>query len=95
VVLELAEEKGIPVETGTYGPEAVREADEAFLTNTTWEVRPVASVDGAVIGGDARAGGGDCDGDPDGGDGDGNGRGGPVTKTLARAFDRRIEGLYD
>jgi branched-chain amino acid aminotransferase len=93
VVLELADEEGIPVETGAYDPAAVRGADEVFLTNTTWEVRPVASVDGEVIGGDARDGGGDRDGDPDGGDGDR--RGGPVAGTLARAFDRRIEELYD
>jgi branched-chain amino acid aminotransferase len=30
---------------------AVRRADEAFLTNTTWELRPVASVDGHPVGG--------------------------------------------
>jgi len=29
----------------------VREADEAFLTNTTWEVRPVATLDGVAVGG--------------------------------------------
>ncbi|AXG11398.1 aminotransferase class IV [Haloplanus rubicundus] len=53
VVLELAAERGIPVETGTYDVDAVRTADEAFLTNTTWEVRPVAAVDGAAVGGGA------------------------------------------
>jgi branched-chain amino acid aminotransferase len=51
VVLDVAAELGIPVETGTYDPDAVRTADEAFLTNTTWEVRPVASVDGVSVGG--------------------------------------------
>jgi branched-chain amino acid aminotransferase len=51
VVLDLAEAAEIPVETGTYDVEAVRSADEAFLTNTTWEVRPVASVDGVAVGG--------------------------------------------
>lgn len=51
VVLELAAERGIPVETGTYDVDAVRAADEAFLTNTTWEVRPVATLDGVAVGG--------------------------------------------
>ncbi|WP_435069000.1 aminotransferase class IV [Haloplanus sp. C73] len=51
VVLELAADLGIPVETGTYGVSAVRSADEAFLTNTTWELRPIATVDGVSVGG--------------------------------------------
>ena len=46
VVLELAEREEFPVETGRYDVSDVREADEAFLTNSTWEIRPVASVDG-------------------------------------------------
>jgi branched-chain amino acid aminotransferase len=50
VVLDLAEGESFPVETGRYDPADVREADEAFLTNTTWEVRPVASVDGIDVG---------------------------------------------
>jgi len=51
VVRELAADAGIPVETGAYDPAHVRRADEAFLTNTTWEVRPVATLDGEEIGG--------------------------------------------
>jgi branched-chain amino acid aminotransferase len=51
VVVDLAETLDIPVETGQYGVDDVRSADEAFLTNTTWEVRPVASVDGVAVGG--------------------------------------------
>ena len=51
VVLELAEEAGIPTHEGWYEPADVRTADEAFLTNTTWELRPVASLDGDAIGG--------------------------------------------
>lgn len=51
VVLELALREEFPVETGRYTLEDVRGADEAFLTNTTWEVRPVATVDGIEIGG--------------------------------------------
>jgi len=51
-VIEIAESEGIPVEEGTYAPDAIREADEVFLTNSTWEVRPVATVDGIAVGGD-------------------------------------------
>ncbi len=51
VVLALADEAGVPVETGQYEVGDVREADEAFLTNSTWEVRPVATVDGTPVGG--------------------------------------------
>jgi branched-chain amino acid aminotransferase len=51
VVLELAAELGIPVETGAYDVNAVRTADEAFLTNTTWEVRPIGALDGVAVGG--------------------------------------------
>jgi branched-chain amino acid aminotransferase len=49
VVLELAAESAVPTETGHYDPEAVRRADEAFLTNTTWEVRPLARLDDVEI----------------------------------------------
>ena len=45
-VLDLAEGESFPVETGRYTLDDVRGADEAFLTNTTWEVRPVDTVDG-------------------------------------------------
>lgn len=51
LVLELAAGEEFPVETGTYGVDAVRDADEAFLTNTTGEVRPVGTVDGIAVGG--------------------------------------------
>ncbi|MFD1569947.1 aminotransferase class IV [Halorubrum laminariae] len=51
-VIEIAEGEGIPVEEGTYAPDEVREANEVFLTNSTWEVRPVATVDGLSAGGD-------------------------------------------
>jgi branched-chain amino acid aminotransferase len=45
VVLDLASDEPFPVEEGRYDPDAVRRADEVFLTNTTWEVRPVTSLD--------------------------------------------------
>jgi len=49
VVMGLAEREEFTVETGRYGVDAVREADEVFLTNSTWEVRPVTSVDGIDV----------------------------------------------
>lgn len=51
VVLELAAAESFPVETGRYQLEDLRAADEAFLTNTTWEVRPIATVDAIDVGG--------------------------------------------
>ncbi|WP_135851878.1 aminotransferase class IV [Halorussus salinus] len=45
VLLELAASDGIPVEEGTYDPADLRAADEAFLTNSTWELRPLAVVE--------------------------------------------------
>jgi branched-chain amino acid aminotransferase len=45
VVLELAGEAGIPVETGRYGPARLLDAEEVFVTNSTWEVRPAGRVD--------------------------------------------------
>jgi branched-chain amino acid aminotransferase len=46
VVLDIASGESFPVEEGRYDPDTVRRADEAFLTNTTWEVRPVGELDG-------------------------------------------------
>ncbi|MEF8812404.1 MAG: aminotransferase class IV [Halovenus sp.] len=48
VVLDLAAEAGIPTETGRYGPDVLARAGEVFLTNSTWEIRPVADVDGTT-----------------------------------------------
>jgi branched-chain amino acid aminotransferase len=50
VVLELADEEGIPVETGCYTPEDLRRADEAFLTNSTWEIRPISCIGETQLG---------------------------------------------
>ncbi|MDL0120081.1 aminodeoxychorismate lyase [Halobacterium salinarum] len=47
-VAELAAEHGLTVHTGAYTPSRLYAADEAFLTNTTWEVRPIARVDDAT-----------------------------------------------
>jgi branched-chain amino acid aminotransferase len=46
VVLGIADEESFPIEEGRYDLDAVRRADEVFLTNTTWEVRPVGELDG-------------------------------------------------
>lgn len=51
VVLELAHEEDFPVAERHLELEALRGADEAFLTNSTWEVRPVGTVDGLEVGG--------------------------------------------
>ncbi|WP_306056506.1 aminotransferase class IV [Natronococcus wangiae] len=51
IVLELAGEIDVPTEEGRYGLEDVLAADEAFLTNRTWEIRPIGSIDGTGIGG--------------------------------------------
>ncbi|WP_137289761.1 aminotransferase class IV [Natronorubrum halophilum] len=53
IVLELAAADGISVREGRYTLEDVRSADEAFLTNRTWELRPVEALDGRPIGGGA------------------------------------------
>ncbi|SEO41370.1 branched-chain amino acid aminotransferase [Halogranum amylolyticum] len=49
VVVDLARSEEIPIEEGTYTLDDVRNADEVFLTNTTWEVRPVETVDGLDV----------------------------------------------
>lgn len=45
VVLSLADEAGIPFETGQYRPGVLSDANEVFVTNSTWEIRPVTRVD--------------------------------------------------
>ncbi|WP_435185048.1 aminotransferase class IV [Halobellus sp. EA9] len=50
-VLDVAGQEGIPVNEGSFTPEDLRDAEEAFVTNTTWEVRPVETVDGIDVGG--------------------------------------------
>ena len=50
-VIDIAEDEGIPVRETRVRPKVLREAEEAFCTNSTWEVRPVESVDGATVGG--------------------------------------------
>ncbi|ELZ74390.1 branched-chain amino acid aminotransferase [Haloferax larsenii JCM 13917] len=50
VVLDLAREEGIPIRERRFTPDEVRAANEAFLTNSTWELRPVETVDGISVG---------------------------------------------
>lgn len=49
VVIDLAQQAGIPVETKRYQVDDIYAADEVFLTNTTWELRPVTTIDGMDI----------------------------------------------
>ncbi|WP_311173029.1 aminotransferase class IV [Halobellus ordinarius] len=50
-VLDVAEAEEIPVREGAFTPDDLRNAEEAFVTNSTWEVRPVETVDGISVGG--------------------------------------------
>ncbi|WP_396610472.1 aminotransferase class IV [Haloferax sp. S1W] len=50
VVLDLARQEGIPIRERRFTPDEVRDANEAFLTNSTWELRPVETVDGIGVG---------------------------------------------
>lgn len=45
VVCDLAAAERLPVRKDPITPELLYAADEAFLTNTTWEIRPIARVD--------------------------------------------------
>ena len=49
LVLELAAELGIAVEESALPLDALRDADEAFLTSTTREVQAIAHVDGRAL----------------------------------------------
>ena len=49
-VMEIARETGVPAAEARLTPADLQAADEAFLTGTTREVTPVASIDGRPIG---------------------------------------------
>jgi len=51
VVLRLAEENGIPAHETAFSLEALRQADEVFLTGTTMELFPIVTIDGVSVGG--------------------------------------------
>lgn len=50
VVLELAEQEGIPFREEEFSLEELLTADEVFITGTTMEVMPVAKIEDTVIG---------------------------------------------
>ncbi|WP_411968037.1 aminotransferase class IV [Haloferax sp. YSSS75] len=50
IVLDLARQENIPIRERRFTPDEVRDANEAFLTNSTWELRPIETVDGIGIG---------------------------------------------
>lgn len=50
VVLEVADRIGVPCARAPVGVDALRGADEAFLTATTREVTPLLAVDGRPVG---------------------------------------------
>ena len=54
-VLELARSLGIPVEERPIQLEELRDAEEAFFSGTTTEIRPTARIDGRPVG-DGRTG---------------------------------------
>jgi branched-chain amino acid aminotransferase len=45
-IIDIATEEGIPVREATIQATTLRDAEELFCTNSTWEVRPVEEVDG-------------------------------------------------
>jgi len=49
-VIQLAKERGLPIEEGRFTPAHLYEADECFVTNTTMEIMPVVMVDRQRIG---------------------------------------------
>jgi branched-chain amino acid aminotransferase len=50
VILSLARENRISVDEGQFEVQALRQAEECFLSNTTMEVMPVTTLDGRHIG---------------------------------------------
>lgn len=79
-VLELASECAIPVEAGRYDWANLQRATEVFVTNSTWEIRPVDTI----VRGGSEGGATRVTYEP-----------GPVTEQLQQAFDERVEALYD
>lgn len=49
VVLALARDAAIPTEEDRYRPADLQTAEEIFLTNSTWEIRPVTDYDGNAL----------------------------------------------
>lgn len=51
VVIRLIGEEGLPFKEGVFGPDALRDADEAFISSTTRDVMPIGEVDGERLNG--------------------------------------------
>ena len=51
IVIQLAEENGVPVEEGQWPVEALEKAEEMFLTGTIKQLMPVTRLDGKIVGG--------------------------------------------
>jgi len=49
-VVDLAREIGVEIEAGSYPADALRTADEAFISSTAGGIMPVTKVDGKVVG---------------------------------------------
>ena len=89
VVCELAAEEGIPIEEGRYRPDEIRNAEEVFLTNSTWEIRPVATVDGLSMAANREGESG-----ANGGGSTESSTAGPLTTLLSKLFDARVEAAH-
>jgi len=50
LVMELADELGVPARDERLSPDDLRTADEAFITGTTREVTPVVRIDDLIVG---------------------------------------------
>lgn len=50
IVLTLARETGLPVQEGHFGVEALHQAEECFLTNTSMELMPVTTFEHRPVG---------------------------------------------
>ena len=50
VILKLAAQTGIPCKERTLTGDELLQGDELFLTNTGWEILPVARIDGKTVG---------------------------------------------
>ncbi|AGB17048.1 branched-chain amino acid aminotransferase/4-amino-4-deoxychorismate lyase [Halovivax ruber XH-70] len=101
VVLELAAELEIPAATRSVELQDVATADEVFLTNSTWELRPVCRFDGEAVGqnrgaGDERSALDDVAGSWPAGWSDTVEEPSrwPLTARLQRAFDERVDARY-
>jgi branched-chain amino acid aminotransferase len=50
IVISLAREAGLPVQEGRFGIDALQQAEECFLTNTSMELMPVTIIDHRPVG---------------------------------------------